>query len=222
MQSHLWYLGAILYVVTIITVLFRINEELTRRILYFVTPFVLLGDLVLGKYSILLFHREFPAILVRNWLFVGLPYFSIGMLIREHRDKAEINIKMVSKPVLLFLITVSALSSLAERYVLETISMNATRDHYFSTTILAVAVFLYFLNNVNDLQTKLSQIGEKDATWIYILHPILITVLGALVSKVGIGEAYNYVRPIVVFLMTLMIVDTAMMMKIRFPIMRRK
>lgn len=71
LQSHLWYLGAILYVVVIVTMLFKLNEAKGRKELYRITPFLLLGDLILGKYSLLLLHREFPYILVRNWLLWG-------------------------------------------------------------------------------------------------------------------------------------------------------
>ena len=49
-----------------------------EKCLVFAAPFLLMGDLILGKYSVLLLGREFPYILVRNFLFVGIPYFCIG------------------------------------------------------------------------------------------------------------------------------------------------
>ena len=85
---HLWYLGAILYVLVIIAIAQR--EKITK-FLYLLSPFLLMGDLILGKYSLLFFGREFPYIIVRNFLFVGIPYFCIGMWFSEH--KRDYNIK---------------------------------------------------------------------------------------------------------------------------------
>ena len=80
LAGHLWYLGAILYVLVVVLLMDRVN---CRKILYYLTPVLLIADLVFGKYSLLIFHREFPYILVRNFLCVGIPYFCIGNFIRE-------------------------------------------------------------------------------------------------------------------------------------------
>ena len=199
LQSHLWYLGAILYVVVIVTMLFKLNEAKGREELYRITPFLLLGDLILGKYSLLLLHREFPYILVRNWLFVGLPYFSIGMWVKERA-------KNVEKWKLVGLIVLTAFTTLLERYLLVINNLNSTRDHYLSTTFLAVVVFLFFLSYVGNMDNLVSRIGKRDSTWIYVLHPIVITIIGAVAKKMGVESIYNIVRPIIVFLATAVVV----------------
>jgi len=79
-SGHLWYLGAILYTLIFVSFLEKIGY---KKVLYRLTPILLLGDLVLRKYSLLIFGREFPYIIVRNCLFVGLSFFSIGMFMRE-------------------------------------------------------------------------------------------------------------------------------------------
>lgn len=78
---HLWYLGAYLYVLLMMTVVDRYK---LWSLLYLITPVLLLGDLVLGKYSLLLLNHEFPYVYVRNFLFVGIPYFTIGVYIKQH------------------------------------------------------------------------------------------------------------------------------------------
>ena len=60
------------------------NDDKVQKTLFLAIPVLLAGDLIIGKYSLLLFGREFPAFYSRNWLFVGVPYFSLGMLIRKH------------------------------------------------------------------------------------------------------------------------------------------
>ena len=84
--GHLWYLSAYLYVLLIMKV---VDKYRLWKPLLWLTPFLLLGDLVLGKYSLLLLNREFPFVYVRNFLFVGLPYFMIGVWIKMNIDRLQ-------------------------------------------------------------------------------------------------------------------------------------
>ena len=86
-SSHLWYLSAVLYVLLIIWFIDRLE---LRKLLFCIVPFLLLGDLVLGKYSLLRFNREIPYYYIRNYLFVGVPYFCIGNLIYNFRTKIRL------------------------------------------------------------------------------------------------------------------------------------
>ena len=209
LSGHLWYLGAILYVLIIIYI---VNKLKLEKYLYRLIPVLLLGDLLLGKYSLVLWDREFPYILVRNFLFVGIPYFCIGRLIREGLGQK------ISRNVLSGLIVLFSLTSLLERFILVSIRMNATRDHYISTTLLAISVFLFTLKltkgyeenytacklSSGDYATNLmSVIGRRHSTWLYILHPIFITCIGAVANIIGVYEIYRVVAPIVVYIATL-------------------
>lgn len=75
---HLWYLNAYFYVLLIV---YAIEKCQKWKYLFVATPFLLIGDLVFGKYSMLLFNREFPFIYVRNFIFVGIPYFIIKKIL---------------------------------------------------------------------------------------------------------------------------------------------
>ena len=77
---HLWYIGAYLY--ALIIVYFSVKSN-NLKYIWWSVPILLLLDLCLGKYSLVLWHKEFPYIWVRNFLCVGIPYFSIGMLLRQ-------------------------------------------------------------------------------------------------------------------------------------------
>ena len=192
-SGHLWYLGAILYVLIIVLIIDKLD---CRKILYYLTPLLLLGDLIVGKYSMVILGRELPYILVRNFLFVGIPYFCIGFLIRNGIGRR------IEKKALGCLIVAFSLTSILERFLLVSIGMNATRDHYISTTFLAVTVFLFALK-CDGYEGFLSAIGRKHSTWLYVLHPIFITCLGAVSNKVGIYGVYKYIAPIIVYIATL-------------------
>ena len=194
LAGHLWYLGAILYVLVIVLLADKLN---CRKLFYYLTPVLLITDLVLGKYSLLIFHREFPYILVRNFVCVGIPYFCIGNLIREKRCAEKWN-----KKVLRVLIVVFAITGLAERFVLVNAGMNATRDHYLSTTFLAICLFVYTLKS-NWHHKELAVIGRNYSTWLYIIHPIFITAFSMVVGKLGIKSIYRCIAPIVVYCATL-------------------
>ena len=99
------------------------------------------------------------------------------------------------------MIVVFITTSLLERYILVSIDMNATRDHYISTTILAVAVFLFTLK-CDGKQGMLSIIGRKYSMWLYILHPIFISCIAVAMNIIGIFDYYKYVAPFVVYAVT--------------------
>lgn len=204
---HLWYLGAIVYVL----VVFQFAEKRgLKKILLYSTPFLLLVDLLLGKYSLLLFHKEFPYIIVRNWLFVGIPYFAIGHMIQEKRDwfNEHVNGLIVTVSIVAFSIT-----SLLERYLLVASTLNAKRDHYISTTFLAIAVFLLFLYFVDNRDSLTARIGQQCSTWIYILHYLVISMLGFVMRRAGMADVYNFVRPVFVFILTTIIVEVGFRIK---------
>ena len=194
LAGHLWYLGAILYVLIIVFLMDKFN---CRKILYYLTPALLIVDLMLGKYSLLIFHREFPYILVRNFLCVGIPYFCIGNLIREKKCSEKWNGKILQVLIAAFVIT-----SLVERFILVNAGLNATRDHYLSTTFLAVCLFVYTLKS-NWHNKELAVIGRRYSTWLYIMHPIFITAFAMITDKLDIAGIYKYVAPIVVYCATI-------------------
>lgn len=67
--------------------------------------------------------------------------------------------------------------------------------------------------HVNNEDNMLSRIGRKDSTWIYILHPILIAVLGAIASKLDVETIYYYIRPFLVFIITTITVEVLLLVK---------
>lgn len=225
-NGHLWYLSAILYVLIIVLIANKLN---CTKLLYLITPILLLCDLIFGKYSIVIWGREFPYILVRNFLFVGIPYFCIGHLIRDGFGKN------ISKCMSGWMILLFSLTSLLEHFILVSTDMNATRDHYISTTFLAVAVFIFTLkcnSNQNNEDTVpkmiggqnvagiLAIIGRKYSTWLYILHPISIACIGTIANKIGFYGVYRFVAPIVVYIT--MIMFLVILDKIKMKVINRQ
>ena len=202
---HLWYIGAYLYVLIIILYLEKCNKLIN---IYWSIPILLLLDLCFGKYSLVLWHKEFPFYYVRNFACVGLPYFTIGMLLKRHKSRVlnfdNLQI-LASGGVILF-----SLTSLAEDRLLTWFDMNATRDHYISSTFLAVSLFLLFLSLKQSKVNVFSKLGEKDSLYIYIFHPLFMTffsVANKYLSNMW-QEMYLYCSPLIVLAATVLFSKT--------------
>ncbi len=198
--AHLWYLGAILYVLIII---FLFEKKWNRQKLYPIIPVLLFLDLALGKYSLLLFGQSIPYVFIRNFLCVGLPYFLIGDMINTY------SIKMKPKNASLLSIIFIA-TTLTERFVLGYFNLNATRDHYISTTLLAVSVFLLAVHFDDKQNSKiydgLYYIGANLSSGIYILHPIFIVIMskavGFISRYINIRVVYSCIAPFAIMVIT--------------------
>lgn len=165
-SDHLWYLNAFLYVLIFV---YFFADKIRNANLIVLCIILLLCDLIFGKYSILIFNTNIPYIYVRNWLFVGLPYYFIGLMIK--RFSFNINFKLCFLLSFLFIFT-----SFVEHFLLVYFNVNAIRDHYLSTTFLSICIFVLF-NNIKIKDNIFSFLGRKYTTFIYIFHPILVTVL---------------------------------------------
>lgn len=203
-SDHLWYLCAVLYVLIIVYFLNRVFPKYSSRILLIVTPFLLLINLTFGNYSQLLLKRTFSDYITRNFLFVGIPYFTIGFYLRKHK---KIIAAFSAKHSLLVLLTLFfALSTIIDRYLLCHFGLSATSDHALSITFLSILVFVAFTSTYwNGKMSFLYNIGRKYSTFIYIFHPILITVLSIIAHRLQIDEFYTYCCPVVVYFTSILI-----------------
>ncbi|MFV8815027.1 acyltransferase family protein [Aerococcus urinaeequi] len=198
--SHLWYLNAYLYVLVIYYFIIKIN--ISQKI-YFLIPILLLTDLAFGTYSLVILGHEVNYIFVRNFLFVGLPYFLLGKLLRN--NQLRMRIKVDKTLILLFTIFIFAGTTLIEKYILNQTGMAASREHYLSTTLLVVSIFILLVKNPNLFSGWLSYIGKKYSTGIYIIHFIIIDIYKQILAFLPISILY-VLAPIIVFLISLSLI----------------
>lgn len=197
---HLWYINAYLYTLLIIFFFAKKNKLIY---IYRTIPFLLLMDLCLGKYSFMLWNKEFPYTYTRNFLCVGIPYFSIGMLIKQYK-------KQILKFNYLYLFTfcgiiLFSLGSMAEYKILVEFNKNTVRDHYISSTFLAISLFLFFITLKSNKSTFLSRLGEKYSLYIYIFHPLFIILFVDINKYLPIvwQEFYLYMSPFIILISTI-------------------
>lgn len=203
---HLWYLYAYLYVLMIILV---IDQHRLWNWLFVSIPILLLADLAFGKYSLVVFNREFPYILVRNFLFVGLPYFALGAWLKTKITPMVNRKMMLVGGVILF-----SLTSQLERYILVSIDKCPTREHYISSTFLAISLFLLLLSIKVEKPFVISKIGERDSLYIYIFHPIFILVLTIVSKELGLSDVYLWIAPFAVLFFTIAFICALRIIKV--------
>lgn len=194
---HLWYLFAYLYTLLIIKVVNKYNKW---KVLYFVTPALLLVDLAFGSYSRLLWDRVPSYFYVRNFLFVALPYFAIGTMVKRWTNSRDIS---SYKGMIIGCTILFTIAAYLERNTLVSLGMFTPREHYLTTTLLSVSMFILALSINNTRKSVLSTLGEKDSLHIYVFHPVFISCFGLLFGKLQLYETYLYFSSFLVLLATI-------------------
>lgn len=190
---HLWYLYAYLYVLLLFYGLKKLTFK-EQHFFYFI-PLLLLGDLLLGKYSLLVFGRAFPTCYTRNFIFVGIPYFFIGVYLAFFKE----SVIKIKQQIWSIGIILSVLIGLTVSSIIRINGFESPRDHMLSTTILAICLFLFFLVKSSS-STFIAEVGRKESLYIYIFHPVFLLLLERFISP--LWGAYEYVAPVVVLLCT--------------------
>ena len=203
---HLWYLSAILYVLILMLL---INPRIDRKKLYWLIPVLLCGKLVLGNYSVPLFGRQFGMIYSRNFLFFGLPFFLLGDMLHEYRERLRIY-----KTALWALLLVSLAAVQLERIMLSRAGYEHT-ELYISTIVSAGAVFILMVtardHNGSVAAIALARRGRELSLGIFIVHPIFMHLLVLLQNSCrdrarALATMLDYTMPILVFFLSVITV----------------
>ena len=197
-QGHLWYLSAILYVLIGI---FLFEKKWSRQKLYGLIPVLMIGYLVLGKYSKLILGRELPMTLVRNELFVGLLFFLLGDYLYQKKDGFVSS--LTEKKIFLAVITIILVitSILESRYLAER-GLTTGIERGISISLLVPVLFIFFMkiSREGGVLRLFAQIGRKHSTMIYIIHPALLSLLGILLQERSEGIIFRWITPVAVFM----------------------
>lgn len=196
---HLWYLNAYLYILLIMV--FVDKYKLWKPFLW-VTPLLLLGDLFFGKYSLLLLNHEYPFVYVRNFLFVGLPYFMIGIWIKiNNKSLLNMNKLIYMGGNLLYLYFClrkdDSIKNRKEPY-----------ERALSEYNISGSMPISFCDIFSKTKSsRVSLLGEKDSLYIYVFHPLFIMILPMVIKKLPkvIGLSYQFTAPFVVLVLTIIL-----------------
>lgn len=202
-SGHLWYLSALLYLLLLYYFVLKTN---TLHIFRKVIIVLLAIDLIFGKYALVFFGKEFPYQYVRNFLFVGFPYFLIGGILKERCKIIEK--KIIPQWIFLMAALFFWATSVLEKYLLLKYKVSATREHYLSTSFLVIIIFIFLIQYRDWLKDSIfEKIGREDSLNIYIIHPIVIAILSRNVhiQNALIQKIYFYIAPFMVFMISIIL-----------------
>ncbi|COA91945.1 transmembrane protein [Streptococcus pneumoniae] len=104
------------------------------------------------------------SIFYRNFLFMGIPFFGIGILIAQNQKKI-INCKIINKILIL----------------------GNSFEVYISSVLATIILMIFAIKSPKAINIKiLNGIGDKYATFVYIIHQFIIVIFKFLVSNVYI------------------------------------
>ena len=201
-SGHLWYLSALLYVLLAAIVLQKFN--LFKKAYCFI-PVLLVGAVFLNNINMLLMGNNFTFV-YQNYLLFGMPFFLLGHLI----NRIDYNL---SHGLSLFLASICLITVVIENQALIYLGISGSREIYLGTPFAAVGVFLLFLTvyrnrKINCIERVLFNVGLKYSTGIYIIHRIIGFFLDKIAETTGFELIYGYIRPVLVFIVSLLVVWT--------------
>lgn len=195
-SMHLWYIVAYIYVLLIILLVEKYN---LYKWLFYITPILLITGLIVGKYSDIILGGCFPTNYTRNFLFTGLPFFSLGMIIKKAERLPNIYIAGVSCTVFYIL------------GFIEVLHVKNIGDFYASTIFLSLSIFILFLNIKQVKDNTFSRFGRENSLYIYLMHFFIATGVTLLSNKY---TYLTYFSALITLLLTLALIYTLRKLKI--------
>lgn len=193
---HLWYIAAYIYVLLIILLVEKFN---LYKWLFYLTPILLVAALSIGKYSEIIFNHNFPRNHTSNFLFTGLPFFTLGMIVKQAKQLPNIYITTLSCIAFYIL------------GLIEVINIKSDGDWYASTIFLSLSIFILFLNLRQTKDNIFSKSGREDSLYIYLFHFNIATAITLICNKI---PNLSYFSAGITFLLTLIFIYILRKMKI--------
>lgn len=189
----LWYLGGLLNALIILHFL-RKWKWFEKSIC--ILPIMLLGNLLMGKYSVVLLGGVFPGYIRANAFFTVLPYLCVGILISRNSER----ISEIKQNIIVALLFLSFAGTICEQTVLSKFLVAGNGDNFFCSVFLSIFVFIYFAFIFKSTKFELlGKVGRIHSGNIYIFHPFLKSVCSKAFSAMGWSSTYLLFSPLLIF-----------------------
>ena len=186
---HLWYIAAYLYVLIFYWLILKVGLRVKMNWVIIVW---LIGIGFAIWYSLAM-RKSIDYYYIRNFMFQGIPFFGIGLLLSQKKRAIE-NIR-IWYIVLAYIIVVclAIIEKSQERYNVGT---------FVFSGIIAFVTLILFLKIKMYKPNCLTKIGKEDGLYIYIFHPFVMNLLKTKGVLAILG--YNgYLFSTIVFVLTI-------------------
>lgn len=182
-DSILWYLNAYIEALLIIWCMLKLfTPEKVNRILFFMTPILLITSVLLNRYSFLI-DNTFDIAVSRNAISIAIPCITLGAIANVYKDLFS---KISNMTIIITVISAIAYLEYALLYIFDLNGSGA--DFNILTFPLAFSIFIYCILNPNlsiqprQLHNRLIYIGKNYSSKIYLYHSLtwgIIVILGS-------------------------------------------
>ncbi len=186
----LWFLNALLYCYLLWLLISKIKN---KRIVYLVAIVILFTGILARAF--IQYNHTIPEDIninyFRNWLFMGLPFFTIGYFIHDYQERI---IKIFKPKYMIVAVIIGMIVSFAERLVVPL-------ELFVGTVIVSVALFIFAIEKPDLIKIPIiNKVGERFCFFIYIAHIIVRDIVLAILDRVGINnKGVLWIMPLIVF-----------------------
>lgn len=201
--AHLWFLLALIY--CYVFCLF-FNSAKMRKYYNYLIPLLLVGYYSLQEFGgVLHISRSVPIpdseqrlYLFNLFIFRALPFFLIGVWLREHHRQV-VRIMIRPKTLVIAMVLGSCLA-VCERFLFE------ESQFYLGTLLTFISMFVFVIKYPDRQNAGLAYIGRELSTYVYILHIAVGKTIDLLFSKMHVSQyvVYKYSRAFLILGVTLL------------------
>lgn len=202
---HLWFLYALL-TLYLVVLLFARSRKIIIRVALSSVPVLLICIMLFQEFKNLrvirnsfhLFSSETELYKSSFFLFRAAPFFLLGFLFYEYREKVQ---KIsTSLPVLVIGIAVFLGMAIVEGYIFPV-------AQFYVGNIVALFLIMALCIKYPDLKIQpFLYIGTHLSTLVYIYHVAVMQLLDKIYAKAGLSsDFWNCIKPILVILITLFV-----------------
>ena len=205
--DHLWYLFALIYVYVLIIIFAPVLRKWYKWLTVLLLGLLFFAELLQTVYPIRPFDISISTwYVVRNWLFVGMPFVLAGVIFADSTAKRKKELgeeKYLEKmkallPRNLIILAAGIAISIVERQL------------FGGKEVFIGSVFIVFaILEISECALKMPEIlcilGKRSSSLIYFYHVMIISVLDKL-SRNGIIPSYTMLqKPILVMVIAILI-----------------
>lgn len=191
--GHLWYLLAIIYVY--ILYYYFTAYKLSEKLLYLVSLLALVLHLFMGE-VLTAFNIIIPTPFVRNFALMGVPFFGAGVIAKKHIQT------LCKTPTYIIIgsIIIGILETVFSRYYF------GENQLYIGSLFVVFSLSVVFIKYPDAKFPRSLLTLTKCSTYIYILHPLVSSILKKIYFLVGIEISPSFVgemlHPIIVCILS--------------------
>ena len=190
--DHMWFLFALIYVYVLIYIFAPVLRKWYKALIAILLALLFFGELLQTYYPVKLFGIGISTwYVMRNWLFVGIPFVLIGILFNDlvykHEKISTLKIQAI------VMIVFGVVLSFAESQLI------SEKEVYLGSIIIVLGI-LILSECVSYNGNVLYWLGKRASSNIYYFHVLIIAVLDIMAQNGLISWSVMTFKPLLVMI----------------------